>query len=428
MTGSGGRVETVTTVRFAPRGAPEGEYVSAQEIARILRGTATWDGAARMLTISGDGKKAILLVGGDRFVVSKPNAAQVAGRLRSGPVRHRGATWLEKAAAQSFLRQFHAAAFRSLPAALIGGLPIPLKPVPQSETRVASSPSATTAVSAVPPISGRPIGARPETGAPSTGSTAGVAASPAAAASAPESGRRVAPFIRNIVIDAGHGDHDAGAIGPNGVREKDVNLDVALKLSAALGPRVGGRLTLTRRDDTFLSLKDRVAVAKRVRADLFISVHSNSVGGANRHRASGTEVYFFSTPSDDDARLAERLEGGPFDPNAEGIDPVLWDLMLAGNVVESHKLAEMVSKVLPGAVGLPNRGVKSARFYVMYYGVMSNFPSILVELGYLSNPTEEAKLGNPEWREKAANAIADAVVSYLVDLERRYPGGRGWSR
>jgi N-acetylmuramoyl-L-alanine amidase len=102
--------------------------------------------------------------------------------------------------------------------------------------------------------------------------------------------------------------------------------------------------------------------------------------------------------------------------------------MLAGNVVESHKLAEMVSKVLPGAVGLPNRGVKSARFYVMYYGVMSNFPSILVELGYLSNPEEEAKLGNPEWRQKAASAIADAVVQYLEDLERRYPEGRGWSR
>ncbi|RMH55490.1 MAG: hypothetical protein D6679_11605 [Candidatus Hydrogenedentota bacterium] len=240
--------------------------------------------------------------------------------------------------------------------------------------------------------------------------------------------RKLAPFIRNIVIDAGHGDQDAGAIGPGGTLEKDVNLAVALKLARFLEQIAAGKVWLTRKDDRFLELSRRVAVAREKKADLFISIHSNSAGGATGRAASGMEVYFFSEPSDEAARLAEKLEGGAFSPESVGIDPILWNLMVTGNVVESHKLAKVVASVVPARVDVPNRGVKSARFYVLYYGVVSNIPSILVELGFISNPREERRLADPEWQERVAKALADAIGKYLKDLEQRYPNGEGWER
>jgi len=347
----------------------EGQQIKLSDLSKILGGSFTYDPVAGKAVLKAEGKEAILMEGSSRFVVSKSGFRTVSGLLPDTPVRARAQLFLTVPSARAFLKQFHAAASRPFPTSLLE--PLPIKPSVR------------------------------DTG--------------------------IAPFIRNIVIDAGHGDHDAGAIGPGGLREKDINLDVACKLADALGARVAGRVSLTRNDDRFLALSERVNVAKRVKADLFISVHTNSAPRSSGRTASGTEVYFFSSPSDEDARRAERLHGGPFDPRSVGVDPVLFDLMLAGNVIESNKLAEYVVSTLPRKVGLPNRGVKSARFYVMYYGVMSNIPSILIELGFVSNPTEEVKLGNPEWRTKAAEGIAEATVAYLKDLERRYPDGRGWS-
>lgn len=409
LPGAGGRLETVETRRFteADRGIKPGEYVSERELARILRGTWRHDGAARTLTITAERKTATFMPGADRFVIAKAGMTRVAGRLSRPPVRRHGITWFERAAAQTFLRQFHAAAFRPLGAALAAALPNPFRPdsVPAHPLAPGESTAWPAPAPPAPPVRET---APPPAPSVSTG--------------------RVAPFIRNIVIDAGHGGRDPGAIGPGGTREKDIVLDVALRLEAALAPRVAGRIHQTRRDDTFLELRQRVDVARRRKADLFISIHANSSGAPNRHLATGFEVFFFSSPSDEDARLVERIEGGPFDPRAEGIDPILWDLMLAGNVVESHKLAKTVQARLPEAIGLRDRGVKSARFYVLYYGVLSNFPSILVELGFLSNPDEERKLADPEWRATAAAALAESVTEYLRDLELRYPGGLGWTR
>ncbi len=381
------------------------DWVNAADVARALGATLRYAPASQEATFTLADRKLVLLVGSVRTAVRRDGMEPVIGRVARAPIRHRGTTLVDASSVAALLRQVRSARFR--PAAA----PPPVAPAPTSSAPAAS-----------PAVSPGPIAP-----APADGSAAGDAGSAPAVTPAP--GRDgVAAFIRNIVIDAGHGDHDAGAIGPGGTREKDVNLGVALKLERLLSERLSARITLTRRDDTFLSLRERVAVARRVKADLFISVHANSSASRNRHQLSGTEVYFFSSPSDEDARLAERMEGGPFDPAAEGIDPVLWDLMLAGNVVESHRLAAMIMKEMPGFTGLPSRGVKSARFYVMYYGVMSNIPSILVELGFMSNPTEEAKLKNPAWQQKAAEGIAVALEGYLADLERRYPGGRGWSR
>lgn len=398
VTGPNGRALSLAVSRI------EGvDRVNVTEVARALGARVAYDPGTRQVTFTLADRKAVLLVGSVRVSVQKERMAPVLGRLARPVVRFRGGTWIDESSVTGFLRQMREARFA------------PSAPAP----------------SARPPASAVSDSAPPAVPAPSPGNA------PAADATAVVDPARVEPvpdaarpgaFIRNIVIDAGHGDHDAGAVGPGGTREKDVNLAVALRLERALRGRTSARITMTRRDDSFLSLRERVAVARRVKADLFISIHANSSASRNRHTLSGTEVYFFSSPSDEDARLAERMEGGPFDPAAEGIDPVLWDLMLAGNVVESHRLADLVMREMPRHTGLPSRGVKSARFYVMYYGVISNFPSILIELGFMSNPNEEAKLKNPEWQDRTAEGIALAIESYLADLERRYPGGRGWNR
>lgn len=401
VTGPNGRALSLAVSRI------EGvDRVNVTEVARALGARVAYDPGTRQVTFTLADRRAVLLVGSVRVSVRKERMEPVLGRLARPAVRFRGGTWIDEAAVAGFLRQVREARFR--PAAASPSSP-PAAPAAAESAPPSSSP--------VPPAPASvPVAAE-----------APAAEEPAPAQGAPEAARPGA-FIRNIVIDAGHGDHDAGAVGPGGTREKDVNLAVALRLERALRERTSARITMTRRDDTFLSLRERVAVARRVKADLFISVHANSSASRNRHTLSGTEVYFFSSPSDEDARLAERMEGGPFDPAAEGIDPVLWDLMLAGNVVESHRLADLVMREMPRHTGLPSRGVKSARFYVMYYGVISNFPSILIELGFMSNPNEEAKLKSPAWQDRTAEGIAIAVESYLADLERRYPGGRGWNR
>jgi len=392
-----GRKSFDAEVVSVPFNGKESKAVRLREIARILEGSFSYDGAAKIVEITSEGKTARFLIDADRFIISKRGMSQIAGRTSKPIVLFRGASYIDIISVKTFLRQFHNAALKPLPGRLIQALPLPIRENAKPETVPLSV-------------------SFPNVPAASTHSE------PAKLNS------KLAPFIHSIVIDAGHGAHDPGAIGPSGLKEKDVNLDVAIKFGKHLSDLAAGKIFLTRNTDVFLSLKERVEFAKRHRADIFISIHSNSMSPPHGRTASGTEVYFFSAPSDNEARLAERLEGGPFDPKAEGIDPVLWDLMVAGNVVESHKLAYSVEDLLPSEIGLPKRGVKSARFYVMYYGVVSNIPSILVELGYISNPTEEAKLADAEWRDRAAKALASAVANYLRDLERRYPSGKGWSR
>lgn len=247
---------------------------------------------------------------------------------------------------------------------------------------------------------------------------------------------RVAPrswkAIRNIVIDPGHGGHDAGAIGPRGLREKDVVLDISRRVTDLLRAHGGQQAVhMTRSEDVFIPLPGRVEIAKQRNADLFVSIHINSMPRRRRSRrrvpATGTEVYYFSDPSDADAARVAASEG-EFDVSQSSMNPVLFDLLLQGNVIESSALARAVHARLPGAIGLPPRGVKTARFYVLHYGVVSNIPSILIEVGFVSNPAEEAKLRDPAFRQRAAESIAESLVSFGRDLETRYPDGRGWRR
>lgn len=251
---------------------------------------------------------------------------------------------------------------------------------------------------------------------------------PAARNTARETAREeTAPWdvVRVIVIDPGHGGKDGGAKGPSGLMEKDVVLDISRRAAEVLRARRRAReVHLTRDEDVFVPLPRRVEIARQKQADLFVSIHAN----ANRRRsAGGAEVYFFNDPSDEDAaRLAEAE--GKFEMEDVNVNPVLFDLMIQGNVVESSGLAREIQWRLPRALGVADRGVKSARFYVLHYGVVANIPSVLVETAFISNPDEERLLADAEARQRAAEAIAEAIVSYAEELEARYPGGEGWRR
>ena len=178
---------------------------------------------------------------------------------------------------------------------------------------------------------------------------------------------------KTITIDPGHGGHDPGAVG-NGLQEKEINLSIALKVQKILKQK-GINVVMTRTNDTYLSLSERVDVAVRKNADTFVSIHTNSAAAAS---ASGTETYFSS------AALNSRS-------------------------ADSKQLATFIQKRLYPALGTKDRKVKDAGFQVIKKNPL---PAVLVELGFISNSSDASKLGSDYYRNKAADAIASGIVDY----------------
>ena len=228
--------------------------------------------------------------------------------------------------------------------------------------------------------------------------------------------------IRTIVLDAGHGGHDPGAIGPSGLREKALTLEVVQHLRDLL-TRDGFRVVLTRRDDRFIPLQDRSAVANREEAHLFVSIHANS---SRRRSASGFEVYTLSEATDDHARALETVENtdlpdGLNDTQGsipESTQAIVWDLLYTEHRAESTELGHDICRALSQA-GVPwkNRGVKSARFVVLK---KTRMPAVLVEVGFISHPQEEAKLRKGETHRRLAQGIRDGILRYQDRIEREY--------
>jgi len=224
--------------------------------------------------------------------------------------------------------------------------------------------------------------------------------------------------LKVIVLDAGHGGHDPGAIGPSGLQEKEVVLDVTLRLARMLEEGLGVKVALTRRADHFVPLRERTQFANAQRADLFVSIH------ANAHRASGwegVETYFLSSEaSDNDARQVAALENGVVQlesraprGNLDILKTILWDLAQSEFQEESSRLAEIVLDSMTGSLRIANRGVKQAGFYVLGGAAM---PAILVEIGFLTNRKEERKLMDSKYRDQ----VARAIYAGLADYKRRY--------
>jgi N-acetylmuramoyl-L-alanine amidase len=220
-----------------------------------------------------------------------------------------------------------------------------------------------------------------------------------------------------VVIDPGHGGAEVGAVGPTGLEEKEVALDLARRLKGAIqtDPTVG--VVLTRDEDRVVSLDERTSVANHNRADLFLSIHLNASRG---RRAAGSETYYLSDDAtDDDARTVAALENRAYQPvqpfrNEQGeyepgLERILWDLAQNQHLARSARLAESVQSELDALAGTKNRGVRQAPFRVLQGATM---PAILVEVGFLSNPEEEGRLRTDEYRDRIVEAIARAIAGF----------------
>ena len=223
-----------------------------------------------------------------------------------------------------------------------------------------------------------------------------------------ESGRHRA--VQRVVLDPGHGGYDSGATGPSGLKEKDVTLDVAKRTSPIL-VRAGLEVVLTREDDRFVSLEERTARANQVGADLFVSIHCNA---AENHGRRGVETYVLDTTRDEIAqRVAARENGASTQATAE-LASILANMRLADQASHSTRLAELLQKsamasLRPGRADVLDGGVHYAGFYVL---VGARMPAVLFETSYISNPTEEQRLGSDAYQSALADALANAIRAY----------------
>lgn len=227
---------------------------------------------------------------------------------------------------------------------------------------------------------------------------------PVGAPLAPLPPRRARGGLDVIVIDPGHGGGDTGAIGPEGTREKDLTLALSERLAAALRDRLPVRVVLTRSEDAELPLATRAAIGNELEADLFLSLHLNSSYGRS---ARGTETYFLSLEASDEraaeaAAAANAANGEAADPTLD-LELILWDMAQSRHLAASQQLANLIQEELNQALDLRDRGVKQAPFTVLMGAAM---PAVLVELGFLSNPEEEERLGDSAYQ----TALTDALV------------------
>lgn len=221
--------------------------------------------------------------------------------------------------------------------------------------------------------------------------------------------------IGRIVIDAGHGGHDSGTLGAGGIEEKDVVLDVALRLGKLLHDRLGAEIVYTRADDTFIPLETRTAIANKAQADLFISVHANSSQEAT---ARGVEVYYLNFTSDPEAMRVASRENAVSSQSVHELSDLVKKIALKDKIDESRELAEDVDQSLykgleRGNDGLKNRGVKKAPFVVL---IGANMPSILAEISFVTNPTDADELRRPEYRERVAESLYAGVARYAKTI------------
>ncbi len=233
----------------------------------------------------------------------------------------------------------------------------------------------------------------------------------------------LSPFddvVKTIVIDPGHGGRDPGAIGPSGIREKDVVLDIGLRLKRMVEEQLGVKVIMTRSGDVFVPLEERAAIANRHKADFFISLHLNA---APHSRAVGSETYFLSRePSDKGARASAirentvlNLEGIGL-KEQEGLKATLWDMAQTFYVRESSELAELLLNELGQILKVNYRGVKSAPFFVLIGAAM---PSVLVEAAFISNPTEEQRLQGEGYRQQITKALMAGITKFKGRYEKR---------
>lgn len=261
-----------------------------------------------------------------------------------------------------------------------------------------------------------------ETGgkATETASARGTDAFPIKPAAPTESGSRTLTRalglkIGRIVIDPGHGGHDTGTIGPGGTQEKDLVLDVALRLSKLLREEAGSEVILTRSTDTFIPLEERTAIANEKGADLFISIHANS---SRDPQARGIETYYMNFTSDPGALEVAARENATSQESVHELRDLIKKIALTEKVEESHDFATLVQRqvykrLVKTSSRQKDRGVKKAPFVVL---IGANMPSVLAEISFLSNPLDERLMKRDDYRQKIAAALHQGILDYVQNL------------
>jgi len=308
--------------------------------------------------------------------------------------------------------------------------PSPEKP-PAPSVAVAAAPVPTTFTPAPAPAvpadrAEKPAKAPARTPAPAP---APVSATPAPPATPAETGtaarhnstgqssltRALGLKIGRVVIDPGHGGHDEGTHGPKGLIEKDLVLDVALRVGKLIEDHMNAEVIYTRSDDTFIPLEGRTALANEKKADLFLSIHANS---SPYPRISGVETYYLNFTDSKEAMDVASRENASSQKSVFELQDIIQKISLHEKLDESKEFAGRVQSSLfalssRNVAGQKNRGVKKAPFVVL---IGANMPSILAEIGFVTNPREETLLKRPDYRQKVADALFRGVSKYAESL------------
>ncbi len=227
--------------------------------------------------------------------------------------------------------------------------------------------------------------------------------------------RQLGLRVGRIVLDPGHGGRDPGALGSNGLREKDITLDIALRLKQLLESRIGCEVILTRNTDRFLSLEERTAIANSNEADLFVSIHTNA---SNNRKTKGIATYFLNFAITPDAEATAARENAISRKNIRKLQELIKKITLNTKIDESKEFATYIQQGMSSLLrkfykSINSLGVKQAPFYVL---IGANMPSIIVEVAFITNREEENLLNQPIYRQRLSEAIYKGIVDYINSL------------
>jgi len=348
-----------------------------------IRAAETAPGITRVvLELSGDMETSTSqLTNPNRLIVEVRGAASAAGAGGQGP------------GAGAPIPTILPATSLALPAAV---KPLPPKVEPPALPVVASAPPAAAPAPAASPVEIPKAAKHTSTGTNSLTRALGLK-------------------VGRIVIDAGHGGHDQGTEGPKGLLEKDLVLDVAMRLGKLIEDRMGAEVIYTRSDDTFIPLDQRTALANEKKADLFLSIHANS---SPYPRIAGIETFYLNFSDSKEALDVAARENASSQKSIFELQGLIEKITQHDKAEESKEFAGRVQAALyafsvHNVPGEKNRGVKKAPFVVL---IGASMPSVLAEIGFLSNPREEALLKKPDYRQKLAEALYRGVTRYAEGL------------
>jgi N-acetylmuramoyl-L-alanine amidase len=279
-------------------------------------------------------------------------------------------------------------------------------PPPQTNSR--------SALAAAPPP---PV--QPTTPSPGTSSPATLAAPEPPAANRAGNyslARQLGLTARRIVIDAGHGGHDPGTIGRRGLEEKDLVLDVALRLERLVRQELRTDVILTRSTDVFVPLEERTAIANQKEADLFVSIHANA---SRNPTASGIETYYLNFAKNAHAEQVAARENAISPATLKDLQNLVKAITLNSKIDESRDLATSIQESMVSGAGeqheTNDRGVHTAPFYVL---IGANMPAVLAEIAFVTHPEDEKRLKTPQYRDTIARSLLRGLRGYLEALDR----------